>query len=191
MSNLRMQKLLYFAQGFSLNILGRPLLADATFQRWDDGPVEPEVYAVYKHFKGDYAPVRMCKVPPSRWSCDQLDSKTLLDGLSALFIGSADSAMSDRTHLHEPWKNHVRNQVYTEDEIKTAVAADASYREEAISLLLSLCSFEKDRKEHEENAKNCEQDFLDYLIDGWHEEVFFRQNGIRCAVSTIRALKGI
>src|ERR1700744_6380025 len=46
-SNLKLQKLLYYCQGFSLAMLGRPLF-DARIKAWEHGPVVPEVYKVYR-----------------------------------------------------------------------------------------------------------------------------------------------
>ncbi|MDR1404855.1 MAG: DUF4065 domain-containing protein [Candidatus Methanoplasma sp.] len=43
MTHLRVQKLLYFAQGWSLACLGRPLFSDDT-EAWQHGPVVPSVY---------------------------------------------------------------------------------------------------------------------------------------------------
>lgn len=45
--NLKLNKLLYYVQGWSLVRLGRPLFSDA-IQAWDFGPVEPEVYHTFK-----------------------------------------------------------------------------------------------------------------------------------------------
>jgi len=47
MTNLRLQKLLYFAQGWHLARFGRPLF-DAQLNAWDFGPVVPEIYHEYK-----------------------------------------------------------------------------------------------------------------------------------------------
>ncbi len=49
LSNMKLQKLLYFAQGHSLSLLGEPIITDEA-QAWDYGPVYPEVYHAFKHF---------------------------------------------------------------------------------------------------------------------------------------------
>lgn len=46
MTNLRLQKLLYFAQGWSLARTGKPLF-DSQLQAWSYGPVVPEIYRRY------------------------------------------------------------------------------------------------------------------------------------------------
>jgi uncharacterized phage-associated protein len=47
-TNMRLNKLLYFAQGYALQRFGEPLF-DAEFEAWDFGPVLPEVYHKYKY----------------------------------------------------------------------------------------------------------------------------------------------
>ena len=47
MTNLRLNKFLYFAQGWSLVRLGKPLF-DEDIQAWKYGPVVPSVYETYK-----------------------------------------------------------------------------------------------------------------------------------------------
>lgn len=48
-SPLRLQKLLYYAQGMSLAVLGRPLFLDS-IAAWKNGPVVEGVYHKYKEF---------------------------------------------------------------------------------------------------------------------------------------------
>lgn len=47
MTNLRLQKLLYFAQGWYLARYGKPLFPEE-IEAWTYGPVVPEVYQTYK-----------------------------------------------------------------------------------------------------------------------------------------------
>ena len=46
MTNLRLQKLLYFAQGWCLARTGKPLF-DSQLEAWRYGPVVPEIYKQY------------------------------------------------------------------------------------------------------------------------------------------------
>jgi len=47
MTNLRLQKLLYFAQGCNLQQTGKPLF-DEQLEAWKHGPVVPSIYRKYK-----------------------------------------------------------------------------------------------------------------------------------------------
>lgn len=46
-SNLKLQKLLYYVQGFHLAVFGKPLF-DESIEAWQYGPVCPAVYHHYK-----------------------------------------------------------------------------------------------------------------------------------------------
>lgn len=48
-SNLKLQKLLYYAQGFHLALYDTPLFPEP-IEAWNHGPVVPEVYHRYKEF---------------------------------------------------------------------------------------------------------------------------------------------
>lgn len=54
-SNLKLQKLLYFAQGYSLAITDKPLF-DEEIEPWDFGPVVPEAYRHYKMYGANEIP---------------------------------------------------------------------------------------------------------------------------------------
>lgn len=51
MTNLRLQKLLYYVQAWHLAIKNKPLF-DEDFQAWIHGPVIAPLYGMYKHFGG-------------------------------------------------------------------------------------------------------------------------------------------
>ena len=59
LSNLKLQKLVYYAQGFYLAIHDRPLFDDAICA-WEHGPVVPSLYRRYKKYGsgGIPAPIR-------------------------------------------------------------------------------------------------------------------------------------
>jgi uncharacterized phage-associated protein len=48
-TNLKLQKLLYYAQGLFLGAQGRPLFKE-NIEAWSHGPVVPEVYHLYKEY---------------------------------------------------------------------------------------------------------------------------------------------
>jgi uncharacterized phage-associated protein len=49
-TNMKVQKLLYYIQGWHLGLYGTPVFAD-DFEAWVHGPVQYEVYNEYKNYK--------------------------------------------------------------------------------------------------------------------------------------------
>lgn len=49
MTNMKLQKLLYYEQGYHLAAFGKPLFTD-NIESWMYGPVVPEVYEKYKQY---------------------------------------------------------------------------------------------------------------------------------------------
>ena len=52
-TNMKLVKLMYIAQGLSLALLERPLFEDDKIEAWKYGPVVPSIYHEFKHFKSD------------------------------------------------------------------------------------------------------------------------------------------
>lgn len=59
LTNMKINKLLYYAQGYYLKKHGEPLFDDV-IEAWDHGPVVPSVYSAYKGY-GD-RPIRGCNM---------------------------------------------------------------------------------------------------------------------------------
>ena len=55
MSNLRLQKLLYYTQGFSLAMHNKPIFNE-NIEAWDYGPVIPVAYHYFKKYGSGYIP---------------------------------------------------------------------------------------------------------------------------------------
>jgi len=49
-TNMKVQKLLYYVQGWHLGLYGAPVF-DEQFQAWVHGPVQYEVYNEYKNYR--------------------------------------------------------------------------------------------------------------------------------------------
>lgn len=52
LTQMKLQKMVYFAQGVHLALHKEPLIKD-TFQAWKYGPVIPEIYQTYKFYGSD------------------------------------------------------------------------------------------------------------------------------------------
>ncbi|MBO6210885.1 MAG: DUF4065 domain-containing protein [Schwartzia sp.] len=88
MTNLRLQKLLYFAQGWMLAQYGKPLFPDR-IEAWKFGPVVPSVYRAYKPFgnnplsdtpsrKSDFSPEEYLLLFDVYSACESLSTAKLV-----------------------------------------------------------------------------------------------------------------
>jgi uncharacterized phage-associated protein len=98
LTNLKLQKLLYYTQVLSLKRTGELLFNDK-MEAWDYGPVVPEIYHQYKSFGRDVldtdSPNLMFK---------PLDKKMIIDDVikdKGRFTGIA---LMEMTHQENPWK---------------------------------------------------------------------------------------
>lgn len=101
LSNLKLQKLLYYAQGHYLAEYGSPLFDDA-IQAWAHGPVVPAVYHEYKHCgSGD---IQLGDGDPFLF--EDIDSATS-DFLARVWNTYGEFAawrLRDMTHNEKPWR---------------------------------------------------------------------------------------
>ena len=97
--NLKLQKLLYYAQGYSLAIAGRPLFS-ALIEAWANGPVVPSVWRVYRGYGSD--PIS----PPKEFSWDDYtdDDEKLLNEVWNEYGQFSAWRLRDMAHSEPPWK---------------------------------------------------------------------------------------
>lgn len=100
-SNLKLQKLVYYAQGFWLAIHGRPLF-DEEIEAWTHGPVVPVLYHHYKGFRSERIPT------PTNidFDCYTEQHKELFDEIYALYGQYSAWKLREMTHNESPWKNN-------------------------------------------------------------------------------------
>jgi len=96
-TNLKLQKILYFAQAYYLSKIGKPLFSDK-IEAWDYGPVIPDVYHSFKS-KGSN-PI-ICMEDESSLSDED---KEILKKVWGTFGGYSASKLVDIAHAHTPWK---------------------------------------------------------------------------------------
>lgn len=98
MSNLKLQKLVYYAQGFSLALFDKPLFSER-IEAWVHGPVIPALYHEYKGYGAGAIP------PPSTLDFSKYDQQTreLLDEVYAVYGQFAAWKLRNMTHQEPPW----------------------------------------------------------------------------------------
>ena|ERR1017187_7822771 len=94
-TNLKLQKLLYYSQAWHLAFTGEPLFRD-DIEAWVHGPVVPSVFRKFRGYRWDTID---CDVHP-------LDDKRVLDHLNSVLdaYGKVSATSLERlTHNEEPW----------------------------------------------------------------------------------------
>lgn len=100
-TNLKMQKLLYYAQAWHLVYFNEPLFKE-TVEAWGWGPVIPEAYQEFKKF--GYNPIQY----EGNGKEEQKFSKKQLGFLHSLydnFINYSAHELVNITHNESPWKD--------------------------------------------------------------------------------------
>lgn len=111
-TNLKLQKLLYYAQGYYLSQKNESLIKE-DFLAWEHGPVIRTIYDKFKRYgsngiqyEDDYN--------------DNLDEETnsILKKVYNHFAQYTAWKLRDMTHNEEPWKNTVRNNIIPKKDIE-------------------------------------------------------------------------
>ena len=111
-TNLKLQKLLYYAQGYYLAQKGVPLIKE-DFLAWEHGPVIRTIYDRFKvhgsngiEYEEDYE--------------EKIDEETnsILMKVYNHFAQYSAWTLRDMTHSETPWKNTARNEVIPKRDIE-------------------------------------------------------------------------
>ncbi|EHM37853.1 hypothetical protein HMPREF0080_02037 [Anaeroglobus geminatus F0357] len=118
MTNLRVNKLLYFAQGECLKKLGHPLFTD-DIEAWKYGPVVPSVYEQYKSLEKN--PIQE-SIPYSKGAFSEEERELLFD-VASYYGQISSSALVEMSHQKgSPWQ-----QVYDPDRKHVKIDIDSIY----------------------------------------------------------------
>ena len=100
-SNLKMQKLCYLAQGWSLALLGRPLFDDV-IEAWGQGPAIPPLFRRFKPYRWGALDVYKLRTNPDK----KLDAEELelLDWVWKKYGRYSGGELRDLTCGQRPWK---------------------------------------------------------------------------------------
>jgi len=97
-SNLKLQKLVYYAQGFHLALFNEPLFNEP-IEAWTHGPVVPELYHEYKHLGSGSIP----SPEDIDFSIYTKDIRDLLDEVYSVFGQFSAWKLRNMTHQEPPW----------------------------------------------------------------------------------------
>lgn len=111
-SNMKLQKLLYYAQGSFLAVKGSPLFED-DIVAWQHGPVVEAVYHQYKcngangiHYEKDFDFFEFSE-----------EENELLSEVYATFGQYSAWKLRNMTHEEMPWKSTAQNNVISKEKI--------------------------------------------------------------------------
>ena len=101
MSNLKLQKLLYYAQGFHLAMFDEPLFIEP-IEAWRHGPVVRQVYAEYAWYGSGSIPA-----PAGFDPAGVMDQEThdLLGEVHKVYGQYSAWRLREMTHAESPWQN--------------------------------------------------------------------------------------
>ena len=100
LSNLKIQKLVYYAQGIHLAATGKPLFDD-DIVAWTHGPVVESLYHAYK----DYSDKAIDPTPDYKIPKFNKDTKQLLDEVYCVLGQYSAWKLREMTHTETPWVN--------------------------------------------------------------------------------------
>jgi uncharacterized phage-associated protein len=101
-THMKLQKLVYYAQGFSLALDGEPRFAEP-LEAWQRGPVCPELYHVYKHLgKQPVLPVLTLAEAGTMFSLKQIEVMALV---IALYGQLTAATLRSTAHADAAWRD--------------------------------------------------------------------------------------
>ena len=110
MTHLKVQKLVYYAQGFSLALREIPLFAEPILA-WKHGPVVREVFDQYKHYGG--GPILLS--PDQVESNLDAESRRIIERVYGVYGHHRAWTLREMTHAEAPYLNAPRKGVIERD----------------------------------------------------------------------------
>lgn len=113
-SNLKLQKLLYYCQGFHLALYERPFFTEKII-KWQYGPVVPEVYSLYKDFGREAIPLD----PNFKNNLLNQTEIELIEEVYQVYGQYSALKLMDMTHREQPWLAVDMSEEISLDSMKT------------------------------------------------------------------------
>lgn len=114
-TNMKLQKLCYYAQGVYLAVTDGEPLFDNEFLHWEHGPVCKELWQKYTHYGSNVIP------EPSEDTAYKFTEKQIeiLNDVYSYFGQFSAWKLRNMTHNETPWINTNNNEIIPKDMIKT------------------------------------------------------------------------
>jgi uncharacterized phage-associated protein len=114
-SNLKLQKMLYYMQGYFLAYFEKPLFDDEILA-WQYGPVVPSVYDKYKSNGAQAISLGDENNTVVTFSEEE---EELFDEVYDVYSQFSAIKLMDMTHSEDPWRNTEINKVISKDALKS------------------------------------------------------------------------
>jgi len=118
-THLKLQKLLYYAQGIALAVFGKPIF-DEDILAWKHGPVVLSVYEEYKECGSD--PIEVIRTEDDDRILEAMEAdESNRNVLEATFTNYGKYSawhLRNMTHDERPWKETALNDVISKELIK-------------------------------------------------------------------------
>jgi uncharacterized phage-associated protein len=100
LSHLKLQKLVYYAQGFYLALFNKPLFAD-DIEAWTHGPVVPTLYHQYQSYGANMIPC------PGDFDPESINPeiRELLNEVYTVYGQFSAWRLHDMVHEEAPWQD--------------------------------------------------------------------------------------
>jgi uncharacterized phage-associated protein len=95
MTTMKLQKLLYYCQAWSLVWDEKPLFQE-NIEAWASGPVVREVFNEHRN---------MFNIDRTEWTSGDPSKLSPIDNVLAYYGDKPSQWLSDLTHMEDPWKN--------------------------------------------------------------------------------------
>ena len=122
-TNLTLEKLLYYAQGFYQAFFDEPLFEEDC-EAWVHGPVYPEIYDKYKMYQSKMIEEQICSEAVEGI---KENKKELLDAIVRSFGYYSGKALEKMTHMEDPWIK-ARNGSIGEERGKNSISKEEMKR---------------------------------------------------------------
>jgi uncharacterized phage-associated protein len=98
-SNLKLQKLVFYSQAWHLALFGEPLFEE-DFEAWIHGPVEPNLYREYKRFGSKPIELDVSRDILKEFSEEKIE---FLNEVRDNYLGYDAFELEMMTHREDPW----------------------------------------------------------------------------------------
>lgn len=112
LTNLKLQKLAYYVQGFHLALYNKPLF-DEKFVAWEHGPVVVSLYDKLKDFRASQVTIE----EPINESITP-EQESLIAEVNKVYGQFSAWKLRDMTHSESPWVTTDRGEIISDEKIK-------------------------------------------------------------------------